>query len=52
MPDRRLPDPAPAPSRRTAERAGLRLVDVVPTAPEALALGLGPDVCRYAVDDP
>lgn len=39
-------------SRRTAERAGLRLVDVVAAVPEALALGLEPQLCRYVADDP
>ena len=45
-------EPENAASRRTAERAGLRLVDVAPTASEALALGLGPRVCRYAAEQP
>ena len=35
-------------SRRTAERAGLTLVDTVAAAPEALAMGLEPELCRYA----
>ena len=39
-------------SRRTAERAGLSLVDVVATAPEAVALGLGGEMCRYAAELP
>jgi len=39
-------------SRRTAERAGLAFVDTVPSAPEALALGLEPELCRYAVERP
>ena len=47
-----LIEPENTPSRRTAERAGLRLVDLVPTAPEARALGLGPQVCRYAAEQP
>jgi len=47
-----LIEPHNAPSRRTAERAGLRLVDVVPTAPEGLALGHGPLVCRYVAEEP
>lgn len=47
-----LVEPGNAASRRTAERAGLRLVDVVPTAPEARGLGLGPAVCRYAAELP
>jgi hypothetical protein len=36
-------------SRRTVERAGLDLVDIVDTLPEGTALGLGPRVCRYAI---
>lgn len=43
-----LIEPGNTASRRTAERAGLRCVDMVSTAEEALALGLGPQVCRYA----
>ena len=39
-------------SRRTAERAGLTLVDLVPAAPEALALGLEPELCRYVAERP
>lgn len=39
-------------SRRTAERAGLVLVDTVAAAPEALAMRLEPELCRYAVRDP
>lgn len=39
-------------SRRTAERAGFRLAGVVPAAPEALALGLEPELCRYVADQP
>ena len=35
-------------SRKAVERAGLELVDVVDTLPEATACGLGPQVCRYA----
>lgn len=34
-------------SRRTAERAGFTLVDTVDAAPEALAMGLEPALCRY-----
>lgn len=45
-----LIEPENGPSRRTAERAGLRLVDVVPTAPEARAFGLGATVCRYVLE--
>ena len=44
--------PANVASRRTAERAGLALVDVVPAAPEALAMGLEPELCRYTVAQP
>lgn len=36
-------------SRRAAERAGFRLHDEVDTRPEALALGVGPRVCRYVI---
>jgi len=39
-------------SRRTAERAGLRLADIVPAAPEAVSLGHGPQLCRYVAADP
>ena len=39
-------------SRRTAERAGLALVDTVAATPEALAMGLEPELCRYAVEWP
>ena len=39
-------------SRRTAERAGLTLVDTVATAPEALALGIEPELCRYSAERP
>jgi tagatose 1,6-diphosphate aldolase len=37
-------------SRKTVERAGFHLVDVVNTSPEAIALGNGPKVCRYRFD--
>jgi predicted acetyltransferase len=37
-------------SRRAVERAGLRLVDVVDASPEAIVLGLGPALCRYATE--
>lgn len=37
-------------SRRAAERAGFQLVDVVDTRPEAIALGIGPRVCRYVIE--
>lgn len=39
-------------SRRTAERAGLTLVDTVPAMPEALALGHEPELCRYVAERP
>jgi predicted acetyltransferase len=39
-------------SRRTAERAGLTLVDTVAAAPEALAAGLEPELCRYVAEWP
>lgn len=39
-------------SRRTAERAGLTLVDTVAATPEALVAGLEPEVCRYVVEQP
>lgn len=43
-----LIEPDNVASRRVVERAGLELVDVIDTEPEAVALGLGPKVCRYA----
>jgi predicted acetyltransferase len=39
-------------SRRTVERVGFRLVDVVDASVEALGLGLGSQLCRYAIDQP
>lgn len=39
-------------SRRTAERAGLRLVDVAAASPEALALGVESQLCRYVAEAP
>ena len=39
-------------SRRTAERAGLRLAGVVKAAPEAVGLGHGPRLCRYVAANP
>ena len=42
--------PANLPSRRTAERAGLRLVDTVAATDEALALGLEAELCRYVAE--
>jgi len=47
-----LIEPENVPSRRAVERAGLRLVDEIDTRPTALALGLGPRVCRYVLDVP
>jgi predicted acetyltransferase len=44
--------PENAASRRTAERAGLRLVDIVPAAPEARAMGLESELCRYVAEQP
>lgn len=44
--------PTNLPSRRTAERAGLRLVDTVAATAEALALGLEPELCRYVAERP
>ena len=43
-----LIEPDNVASRRVVERAGLELVDIIDTEPEAVALGLGPKVCRYA----
>ncbi|MEQ1692383.1 MAG: GNAT family N-acetyltransferase, partial [Gemmatimonas sp.] len=37
-------------SRRTVERAGFQLVDIVGGSPEALAIDVAPDVCRYRWD--
>lgn len=39
-------------SRRTAERAGLALVDIVAAEPEALAMGLEAELCRYVATQP
>jgi hypothetical protein len=39
-------------SRRTAARAGLVLVDVVPASPEALAMGLELELCPYVAERP
>ena len=39
-------------SRRTVERAGLHLVDIVPASPVAVSLELGPELCRYVVEQP
>jgi predicted acetyltransferase len=43
-----LIDPENIASRRTAERAGLGLIDIIDATPEAVALGLGPQLCRYS----
>lgn len=37
-------------SRRTVERAGFRLIDIVAASPEALAIDVAPEVCRYRWD--
>lgn len=39
-------------SRRTAERAGFTLVDTVTAAPEARAMGLEGELCRYVIHAP
>lgn len=44
--------PANTASRRTAERAGLLLVDTIAATPEAVAAGLEPELCRYAAERP
>jgi tagatose 1,6-diphosphate aldolase len=44
-----LIEPDNVASRKTVERAGFDLVDIVDTLPEGMALGLGPRVCRYAI---
>jgi predicted acetyltransferase len=44
--------PANVASRRSAERAGFVLVDTVAATPEALALELEPELCRYVAEDP
>ncbi|MEP6836330.1 MAG: GNAT family N-acetyltransferase [Gemmatimonas sp.] len=38
-------------SRRTVERVGFQLVDIVDASPEALAMESVPTVCRYRWDD-
>jgi predicted acetyltransferase len=40
-------EPANVASRRTVERAGLRLVDELATPPDVVGLGVGPRICRY-----
>lgn len=42
-----LIEPHNAASRGAVERAGLVLADTVDSAPELMALGMGPRVCRY-----
>lgn len=37
-------------SRRTVERVGFQLVDIVASSPEALAIDVSPEVCRYRWD--
>lgn len=39
-------------SRRTAERAGLALIETVAASPEALAMGLEATLCRYVAERP
>ena len=39
-------------SRRTAERAGLSFVDTVAATPDALAMGLERELCRYVAPQP
>jgi predicted acetyltransferase len=45
-----LIEPDNTPSRRAVERVGFDLVDEVDTLPQAIALGLGPRVCRYSLE--
>jgi tagatose 1,6-diphosphate aldolase len=47
-----LIEPENAASRRTAEKAGFQLVDIVHTQPPAMQLGIGPRVCRYVIEQP
>lgn len=47
-----LIEPENIASRRAAERAGFQLIDVVDTRSEAVALGIGPRVCRYVIELP
>lgn len=47
-----LIEPDNVASRGAVERAGLVLVDIVDTLPEAVGLGHGPRVCRYTVASP
>jgi len=44
-----LIEPDNLPSRKAVERVGFELVDIVSASPPAVALGLGPELCRYAV---
>ncbi len=47
-----LIEPENIASRRAAERAGFQLVDTINTRPEAVILGIGPQVCRYIIEQP
>jgi tagatose 1,6-diphosphate aldolase len=44
-----LIEPENVASRKSVERVGFDLVDIVETLPEGAALGLGPLVCRYVM---
>jgi predicted acetyltransferase len=44
-----LIEPDNVASRKSVERVGFDLVDIVETLPEGTALGLGPLVCRYVM---
>jgi predicted acetyltransferase len=44
-----LIEPDNVASRKSVERVGFDLVDVVQTLPAGAALGLGPQVCRYVM---
>jgi predicted acetyltransferase len=43
-------EPQNTASRRTVERVGFQLVDVINTSPQAAACGVGPKVCRYVLE--
>jgi tagatose 1,6-diphosphate aldolase len=45
-----LIEPENIASRRTVERAGFQLVDIIDAKPEAIVLGIGPKVCRYVIE--
>lgn len=47
-----LIEPENIASRKAAERAGFQLVDVISTQPKAAFLGIGPQVCRYVIEQP